>query len=121
MNTRELPENWVHQFVGHIVIGLLCTLPEEEQAAFHKRNPPGPERGLEIKVTVGDTEFDFRKFAERCEQHLDYEVTKLAGEMLKEQTGDLMYKLQKSVDELVRGIRRQAAEKLGYNPWENDR
>lgn len=105
--------------MGHIAIRLMCTLPEQEQAAFHKQNAPGT--GIDITVSMNGVEFDFEKFAEIVYKQLDVMVVEEAGKMLKQKTSDLTERLHDSIEHLTQGIRKQASDALGYNPWEYER
>lgn len=116
---------WVDTFVGHIVINLICSLPEEEQSAYYKRREAeiakDGSRETNVTVTIDGMEFDFKIFAEEIERQMDRMIVEAAGKLLKEKTYDLTERLSDSIDELVNGIRKQAADALGYNPWENER
>lgn len=119
MNTKDIGPRWVDTYMGHIAIRLMCTLPEAEQVAFYKKVPPGT--GIDITVTMSGVEFDFEKFAEIVYKQLDTMVVEEAGKMLKEKTSDLTERLHDSIEQLTQGIRKQAMEHLGYNPWEHER
>lgn len=120
--TRFTDPDWVRQFTGHIAIGMICTLSEDDQAAFYaerKDKPPGT--GTEVRVIIDGKEFDFELFAKRVEQQLDREIVEKAGELLKTRVFEMLEPLQDSVDKFADGLKAQAAEMLGYNPWDQDR
>ncbi len=120
MNVNTGPR-WTDTFMGRIVIHLLSSCPSEQMEAYWAMKKTKPGGDCEVTVTIDGMEFDFKLFSDHVEKQLNQMVAERAGALLQDRTGDLMQKLQDSIDELVNGIRKQAADALGYNPWENER
>lgn len=117
------PREWVDRFIGHIVVNLITSWPKEQQAAYweQKGDRKGEPKPITVSITIDGFEADFRKFAEECERQLDRMIVEKAGEMLKEQLGEELHEMLHVVDQLGEGLKRRAAEMLGYDPWERGR
>ncbi len=120
MTTRLEGPRWTDTFMGHIVIHVLSHSPEEQQRLFWEQHK-SPVPGVDVTVTIDGMPFDFKHFSDHLEKHMDDMILRKAGELMQENVGDLTNKLYDAMNELINGIRKQAADKLGYNPWEHER
>lgn len=115
--TKFTSTEWLHEFSGHIVVSLLGTMTDEDRSRAVK----GGGGGHDIRVIINGVEVDFVEFAKKVEKQLDSMVAEKAGELLKAKVYDMLEPFHDAVAEFERGLKKQAADMLGYNPWEYER
>lgn len=115
------PREWVDRLIGHIVVNLITSWPKERQDEYWRkkrdRDRPDEPAPVTVVLMIDGFEADFRKFAEECERQLDRMVVEKAGELLKDQIGDRLHEFLNAAEHFEEGLKRRAAELLGYNPW----
>lgn len=78
----------------------------------------------DVRVSINGVDLDFRDFASEVQRQLDDMVMREAGELLKQivsdKLDDLMHEAHESITRLNDGVRKKAAELLGYNPWRDE-